>query len=430
MIWLSGWENRLQLTISGGCIDEDLYEFPVLVKIDSSYCELFNTIGSNSKKIQFTNSNGTRLYTEIQHWDNSGEIAILWTKLDVITSGGDTDFYLFYDNSQSDNDTYVGNTGTSAAQQVWDSYFICVYHFQETDGNLIDSTSNNHDGTISNLTTVDRSILGPIGNAVSFTNSYISLPDVASFRPNLVTIEAFCKTYAHNLDDTRIFDRSHGSNYGYSLAIDSYGKGQFEIVVTGTVDYQTKTTEILEGNSQWNNIAGTYDNNGLVQIYNNGLLNQRIFGVAGNILHEPTQTPMIGNGTFNDNYLGEIVEFRLSNRDRSASWIKATNYSNKNQLLTYHIDKGKTIEDTYSYSISGYVKQNGADVSRIVRLYHENSGLLDREIQSNVSDGKFFFDIIRNRFDNYFIVVLDEDSDYYNFNALIQNKIIPTATIK
>lgn len=432
MTWLSGWENRLKLTISGGCIEDNLYNFPVLVKIDSSYCELFETIGNNSKKIQFTDSTSSQMYyTEIQHWDHSGESAILWTKFDVLLSGGDVDFFLYYDNTQADNDTYVGNTGTSAAQTIWNSNFIGVYHFQETSGALIDSTSNGNHGVVSNLSTEDRSFLSPIGNATVFDNEnkYITLPDGSDFKPNLITLEAYCKTYASNLDYTRILDRSHAPNYGYALAIDSYGRGQLDITIPGPINYKTETFDIVEGNSQWNNLAGSYESNGLVQMYNNGELNERIFGAAANLTHESTQDPIIGNGVYDNNYRGEICELRISSNGRSGAWIKASNYSNKNQLLTYHIDGVKTIEDTFSYSISGYTKQDGSLVSRKVRLYHQESGNLKEEIQSDPVTGEFSFNILENRLDYYFLVILDEDLDFSNFNALVQDKIIPNATI-
>ena len=90
---------------------------------------VFDKLGSSSKKIAVTQSDGiTECYVEIELWDDANEIAILHVKVPSVSSSVATVLYLYYDAAHADNDTYVGDTGEAAAQSVWDSNFVGVWH--------------------------------------------------------------------------------------------------------------------------------------------------------------------------------------------------------------------------------------------------------------------------------------------------------------
>ncbi|GAF74980.1 unnamed protein product, partial [marine sediment metagenome] len=146
--WLSGWEggNRVEFTADHNDIDADLTDFPALVYISTSsgiYSDdisfIFDELDAggglgsypNRKKIAVTKGDGTtQLYVEIEKWDDGAtgnERAWLWVKAagtDSISSATDTDFYFYYDSSQDDNTTYVGDSGSRT--EVWDSNYIMV----------------------------------------------------------------------------------------------------------------------------------------------------------------------------------------------------------------------------------------------------------------------------------------------------------------
>jgi hypothetical protein len=116
---------------------------------------IFNVLGSNSKKIAVTSADGvTETYVEIERWDYTGtpstSSAWLWAKLPRITANENTYFYLYFDGSHADNTTYVGDTTSTPAKNVWTSSYISVYHLAELGSATIDeykdSTVNSYDG--------------------------------------------------------------------------------------------------------------------------------------------------------------------------------------------------------------------------------------------------------------------------------------------
>src|SRR6056297_2148510 len=114
MAFLSGWntENRIEFRIDHTKVDSDLTHYPVMLKLEQA--RVFTELGSNSKKIAVTKDDGTtQLYVDIELWDNTNDLAVLhvsksdWT----VSSTEDTVLYFYYDSTQSDNTTYVGDTG-------------------------------------------------------------------------------------------------------------------------------------------------------------------------------------------------------------------------------------------------------------------------------------------------------------------------------
>lgn len=138
MAWLSGFENRVKLTIDNTKINSVLYDFPILIKISSSsgisnndVTAIFTELGSdnNRKKIAVTTSNGTtQCPVEIERWDHTNKKAFLWTKIPEISDSVDTPVYFYYDSTQGNNTSYVGDTTDSPAQDVWSNDYSFVAH--------------------------------------------------------------------------------------------------------------------------------------------------------------------------------------------------------------------------------------------------------------------------------------------------------------
>ena len=196
---LSGWANRVQLTIDHTKISGTLTNFPVMVHLSTAsgisktnVSGIFNTLGNNSQKIAVTTADGTQLYTEIKQWDAASQQAYLFVKVPSLSSSTDTVLYLYYDNSQADNAAYVGTVGSTASQNVWDSNYMAVYHLDEqgtgTSGEIKDSTSHQHNGTAISDTgkALPVAVSTKIGLAEAFNGgannnyndkNYIKVPD-------------------------------------------------------------------------------------------------------------------------------------------------------------------------------------------------------------------------------------------------------------
>jgi len=126
MAWLSGWGNNiLRMTVDSSKVDSNLTDFPVLVTISSGTgangdfdaTHIFDELGSSYNKLAITAADQTtQLPVEVEYWDETEEIAHLWTKLPNVYSSTDTTLYLYYDATQSGNVDYVSRTTDAHAE--------------------------------------------------------------------------------------------------------------------------------------------------------------------------------------------------------------------------------------------------------------------------------------------------------------------------
>jgi hypothetical protein len=139
-VWLSGWNKRAKVTLDHNDIASSLSNFSVLVCLSNSSGTSYDNVtfvfdelqsDANRKKIAITTSDGiTQCYVEIEKWDTANKKAWLWVKVPSISNTTDTDLYLYYDKDNAENTVYVGDTGSTPANNVWDSNFKGVYHLQ------------------------------------------------------------------------------------------------------------------------------------------------------------------------------------------------------------------------------------------------------------------------------------------------------------
>jgi len=156
-VWLTGWNYRRKITIESDNIDATLTDFPLLIALSDTcgisgqdLTGIFSRIGANSKKIALTTSDGTtQCYVEIEEWDNSNQEAWLWARIPSISHTADTELYIYYDNSQADNTSYIGDTNSAPADSVWaDSKYVGVWHMADgaSTSAIYDSSPNDNDG--------------------------------------------------------------------------------------------------------------------------------------------------------------------------------------------------------------------------------------------------------------------------------------------
>jgi hypothetical protein len=178
--WLAGWSYRVEITIDSAKIDAALAGFPVLLYLsassgmnndDTSFVFDELQTNANRKKIAVTTSDGqTECYVEIEKWDDANEQAWLWVKVPSISSSADTTLYLYYDHTQPDNTTWVGDTNSTPAENVWDSDFMVVYHMADgaDTSHVYDSTSHSYDGTKTGANAPQETTIAKMGVAQVF----------------------------------------------------------------------------------------------------------------------------------------------------------------------------------------------------------------------------------------------------------------------
>ena len=336
------------------------------------------------KKIALADIDGTsQLYTEIEKWatfsgTTTGDSAWLWTKVPTVSSGVDTIFYLYYDNTNNflDNNTYIGDTGDTAAQNVWNSDYAAVYHMNgSSDSEIYDSTSNGEDATSDNGDPTYEQV-GKIGYSVYFDGNgdSIQLPTVLTTETSF-TFQALC--YPETPSDSDKPKEQMLVQFGDDNAAprtmlicrdqdedDTDVLFQLTAVDSGWDSSGEKTAETYSIND-WYMVTGVRSGD-LVYTYVNAdsRVSDTHVGLGDSI---NSQTGAIGRADSADSYFsGKICEVRISSTDRSASWAKADYYSIFDTLTTFgtldttvlslHFSSPYPVHLSTVYGLSHYLK--------------------------------------------------------------------------
>ena len=433
--WLSGYSKRIKLTVDNTNIDDTLSNFPVLVKISNNsgisstdVTSVFTELGSdaNRKKIAVTTSNGeTQCYVEIERFDYSNSVAWLWVKVPSVDSGAGTDLYLYYDSDQADNTTYVGDTGDASAQSVWDSNFKLVMHMaQDPNGDVADaikdSTSNANHGTPAGTMTSTDLVDGKIGKAIDFDgdNDFIDVGDVT------ILDAAVACTFELILNRTS-FTSDGGFIRKWATGQQSFSIGQATsddqitmlINDTGAVNpLSGTTTNATIANSVLVYIVGIWNGGNTLQIIENTVSRTINYAIQNTPVSIANTTEHLSlNARYNagipDKFTNSITdEVRISNIARSAAWIKATYYSNWDELVNFGSEEEK------KYYVEGYVTEVGNSVVRTVRLYDTATGELQAETTSSGINGYYYLEA--TTIGSYYAVCLDDEAGQ-SYNHLI-----------
>jgi hypothetical protein len=253
---------------------------------------------------------------------NTPTSAVYHVKLPTASSTSDTEFYCYYGKSDASD----GADG----ENVWDGNYAMVHHMGSS---LLDSTSNDNDGTNSGTTLtlardgyyrtfdgVDDRIYG------SFNGDWSSI--------KVATIEGFL-VLATKATNTHRLARI---NTAFTLGVEYRGK------IGGYISDGT-----WYGSWNWGNtlsmatlyhLAGVYDGSNINAIVNGadgGSYSKAIASFSSSTDFE------IGGDSDNLHSLkGNVYEVRISSTARSDAWIKATHASLADTLLTYGAEEALT----------------------------------------------------------------------------------------
>ena len=329
---LSTWTYRKKITFNSSMIDADLSNFPVLI-YTASDSDLKNNALSSGNDIIFLNSSASqnwrtetwrsKLDHEIEKYDDSTGELVAWVRIPTLSSSTDTEIYMYYNNSlcTSNRENITG---------VWDSNYIMVQHLQESSGSLLDSTSNDNDGTnVDGNATYNASAKIDGGYDFDGDGDYLQIPQDAS----LDFMED--KTYAWSF----WIKPDLGSELPLLCEGDMYGGTGIYMFIdsSGYLVFQDEGESLL-GQSEtpvsdgvWSHIVFVY-NEGELYIYINSIIDLESFWIDD---HPVSDTVFIGRDYDDSNYFkGTIDEVRISNIARNSSWIN-TMFNNMNDPANF-----------------------------------------------------------------------------------------------
>ncbi len=329
-LWFNpNWGFRQMITIDSTQVPGDLTNFPVLVSITDPNLRAMpagNVGRADGGDIAFTLSDGfTQLNHEIESYNPATGELIAWVQVPNVSSGADTEIYIYY-----------GNPGAADqwnANETWDSNYRGVWHLSEDPSGsapqMQDSTVNNNDGTTAGGMTLGDQVAGQIDGSLDFdgSNDYVIRNPVSNFPTTAITASFWMNSSNTTKNGTPISYASSGGNNDFLI----YNYNNFSIWRGSLVE-----TSVSANDGSWHHIAVTWrSSDGQVRLYKDG--SQTFSGTLS------TGTSITGGGSLvfaqeQDNvgnlfdptqaFLGIIDEVRISNILRSTNWVE-TSYNNQ-----------------------------------------------------------------------------------------------------
>jgi len=342
----SNWDYRREISIDPSKVDDTLTDFPVMVAFSSSTFT-FSNAKDNGEDIRFTSSDGETLIDfEQERWASTTDGAVYWVEVPSVSSStaATTTFYMYYGNAAASDGQNA--TGT------WDNNFKAVWHSKESAGSLMDSTSNDEDGTFhDSLPDIGRG--GKVGDGQDFdgTNDYISIPGGISAMGSAFTISFWAKH--DTLDNTREEIMDLRDNNGIAIFENATDNKLKMAVYNGSgwenFTYGTYTTDI------WYHWTFVWDGTS-VDLFKDGTEVSSDNSISANAA--AGGNCFIGAETGTRYYFdGLLDEIQISNTNRTSAWIKATYNSGNDSLLSFGEE-----EEEAPPAGKGYIKINQGNI--------------------------------------------------------------------
>lgn len=328
---------KAPLTIASSEVSSTLTNFPVLLTAANLPSAMFDADGANPAQngggdIRFSSDadGATQLPCEVVSFvtDNNpaNGTAEIHVKVPSVSSSVDTTVYVWWNTAGTDSQPAIDST--YGAENVWDSAFVGVWHLEEdpsgTAPQMLDSTSNDHDGTSAGTMTTGDSVAAVVGNGLDFdgTDDGVSIAETAAIDiTGALTLEM-----ALNGD-------TFGAFVTPATKAKASGQKQFMMDLQSGVPRfgdelgLAKATSTLSTGTDYH-LAGTYSGSGLysgLKIYLNGVAESTTHVGTFNGIESTDGDFYIGQkGDGSEWFDGKISEVRLSNVARSAAWIAAT----------------------------------------------------------------------------------------------------------
>jgi hypothetical protein len=348
-----------------------LTDFPVLIDLYDT--DLRSKVQSDGDDIVFTDTSGSKLAHEfeqfVQDYNSTHARLTTWIGVPNLFTTVDTELIMYYGNA-----TVSSNENTTG---IWNSNYKGVWHLSEDPSGvspqMLDSTSNNYDGTTSGTMTSGDQISGQIGGSIDLDglDDYITTNYAGVTGSNARTVTFWINT--NNLEDRDIISYGNFADNRFIIRIDESSTiGDWVIRLemkdaTNLVE-QRWSTNLIDGN--WHYVS--------IVIPQNVDITQTLCYVDGQLESVDTTfgtgTADSGSGgannfqmayTLNKNGLwGSLDEVRISDITYSADWI-ATEYNNQFGPLNFYTTSSAESQLSWSHTEYQYRKSITIDKTKV-----------------------------------------------------------------
>jgi hypothetical protein len=331
--WAKSAKVAINTSASGAGTTQDVYGFPLLVRLDSSNFD-FSQAQARGQDIRFASASGKRLAFDIDRWDAAARKAEIWVRVDtVLANSADQAIRMYWGNPDADFYT--------AGAQVFsrgDGYGG-VWHLAE-EGNssphgIRDAGSRGNHGTGLGISPVS-SQAAVVGRGLNFdgVTGVTVDPDSALHAKDSLTLELWVN-FTSLGQFKRILSKAYTPPQGqgpgmpwteYDLETDGTGsKIAFSIAIGGALNSVLSTT--LPDPGIWYHVAATYDG-AAMKLYLNGELEAT--DTKAGVITDYGRGLTFGKYEFDQvsNFKGKLDEVRMSSAARSPAWIKLS-YENQ-----------------------------------------------------------------------------------------------------
>lgn len=163
--WNENWAYRQKIMLNtDGFLSENVTnDHPILIDVNSENTNFWGNVNTNGEDVRFVASNDTTdLNFHFEDFNNVSDVMVAWVRVnDTFNSASDTNIFLYY-----------GNASASDGQNQEGTYspdIVGAWHFDESSGNVFDSTSSNIDLAAGGTPTYSQT--GQISNAISLDGS-------------------------------------------------------------------------------------------------------------------------------------------------------------------------------------------------------------------------------------------------------------------
>jgi len=210
------WSYRKKIVINHTMVNANLTNFPMVI-VDTSI-DFIDHAQSDGDDFIFLNKDHTKkLNHTIEYYNNTIGKLVVWVNISNLNADNDTILYLYYGNSNCQNQENISGT--------WSSDFIAVWHLNNDPsdgvGAITDETLNQNDGTGKNMESHNL-IDGKVGKALSFDgiNEYVEVPQDPSLEPTDLTMIGW--VYPRNLTSGSVFCTKSGDDKWYDYNYDGH----------------------------------------------------------------------------------------------------------------------------------------------------------------------------------------------------------------